>query len=98
MNFCVAILILKMEEKQQFLAYYYIKAYNNKHNIMLYYIKKGKMQLKHKNRSVQCTEKVLWLTKRVRSGLCSSVLEIFRWTMLHSQAYKLKLTATKSRH
>ena len=49
MNFCVAILILKMEEDTQHFQY-----------IMLYYFKKGKdtteTQIK---RFVQCTEKVL---------------------------------------
>ena len=48
MNFCVAILILKMEENNQHFRY-----------IMLYYFKKGKTQLKCKKRFVHCVETVL---------------------------------------
>ena len=85
LNFCVAILILKMEE-----------------SILVYYAsiisKKVKMQLKCKKRFVRCMEKVLWLTKRVESGLWSSILEMSVWTMLHGQVDQLKLIAIKSRH
>ena len=45
-NFCVAILILKMEENIHF------------HHIMLYYFK-CKKKLKCKKKVVQCMEKVL---------------------------------------
>ena len=74
MNFCVAILVLKMEENTQHFQY-----------IMLYYFKKGKNTTEthtHK-RFVQCMEKVLWLIEHVKSGLQSFVLEISCWTMLH---------------
>ena len=58
MNFCVDILILKREEKKQ-------------HFGILCFIKKGKNATeKHKKkRFVQCTEKVLSLIKRVKTGL-----------------------------
>ena len=59
-NFCVAILILKMEEKMQHFWH-----------IMLYYFRKVKMQLKCEKRFVHCMEKVLWLTEYVKSGLRS---------------------------
>ena len=71
MNFCIEILILKMEEyMQHFLAYY----------ALLFPEKKGKnasgMQ---KKRFLQCTEKVLWLIEHVKSGLQSFVLDISHW-------------------
>ena len=47
MNFYIAILILKMEEK------------SNIWHVTLYYFKKGKAQLKHKEKFMQCVEKVL---------------------------------------
>ena len=48
-NFCVTILILKMEEKKQHFQY-----------IMVYYFKKGKKkQLELKKTHVHCMEKVL---------------------------------------
>ena len=48
-NFCVAILILKMEEKKQHFQH-----------IVPYYFKKGKNATEmQKNRFVQCMEKVL---------------------------------------
>ena len=40
-------------------------------------------------------EKVLRLTERVKGGLRSSVVEISRWTMLHSWVDQLKLIAIK---
>ena len=47
-NFCVAIFILKMEEKKQHFQH-----------IMLYYFKKGKNATKMPKKFVQCIEKVL---------------------------------------
>ena len=47
-NFCVAILILKVEEKKQHFQH-----------IMLYYFKKGKNATETQKIFVQCTEKVL---------------------------------------
>ena len=38
------------------------------------------------------------VTVHVKSGLRSFVLEISRWTMLHSQVGQVKLIATKSRY
>ena len=87
-NFCVVISILKMEENMRYFQH-----------IMLFYFKKGKSTTEtHKKRFVQCMEKVLWLTERVKSGLWSFMLKISRWTMLDGQVDQLKLTAIKSRH
>ena len=55
MNFCVAILILKMEEHTKQFQY-----------IMLCYFKKGKNTTEY-NRLVQYMEKVLWLIECVKS-------------------------------
>ena len=65
-NFCVAILILNMEENT------------------LYYFKKGKNAIETHKGFVQCMEMVLWLIESVKSGLWNFVLEISRWTMVHS--------------
>ena len=86
MNFYVAILILKMEEKKQHFCH-----------IMLYYFKKGE-NATETQRFVQYMEKVLWLIERVKSGLWSFMLEISCWTMLHGRVDQLKLIAIKSRH
>ena len=86
MNFCVTILILKIEEK------------SNIFGILRFIIsRKVKMQLKHKKRFVQYMETVLWLIEHVKSGFQSFVLEISRWTMLRGQVDQLKLIAIKSR-
>ena len=71
-NFGVAILILKMEENKQHFWH-----------IMLYYLMKGKnaTAMRKKICAVHM-EKVLWLTKHVKSGLRSFVLEISRWMMM----------------
>ena len=55
-NFCVTILILKMEEKKHF------------QHIMLYYFKKGKNITEMQKEFVQCLEKVPRHTERVQSG------------------------------
>ena len=69
---------------------------------MLYYFKKGKdtpeMPKKKRKRSVQCTEKVLWLIECVKGGLRSFMLEISHQMMLHSQVDQLKLIAIKLKH
>ena len=66
---------------------------------MLYYLRKGKNSTeKAKKNVVWHIEKVLWLIKRAKSGLGSSVPEIFHWTMLHSQIDQSKLIGIKSRH
>ena len=72
MNFCVAILISKVEENIQHFWH-----------VMLYYFKKGKNTTE--TRCVQCKEKVLWLTDCIQSGLQSFVLKVSRWTMLHNR-------------
>ena len=56
-NFCIAILILKMEENMQHFGH-----------IMLYYFKKGKKEWKCRKQFVQCVEKVLLVISWVRSG------------------------------
>ena len=90
MNFCVAILILKMEEKKQ-------RFWHS----TLYYFKKGKntteTQKKKKKRYAQCMEKVLWLIEHVKSGLQSFLLEISCRMMLHGQVDQLKLIVIKSK-
>ena len=55
-------------------------------HIRLYYFEKGKNANETQKNLVQCPGKVLWLIERVRSGLWSFMLEISRWTMLHSQS------------
>ena len=71
-NFCVAILILNMEENTQHFWH-----------IMLSYFKKSKNATEtQKIRFMQYIGKVLWLIKCIKSGLQSSVLEISHWTML----------------
>ena len=84
MNFCVAILILKMKENMQHFQY-----------IMVYYFKKGKNTTQ--KRFVPCMEKVLWLIERVKSGLRSFMLEVSRWMVLHRLVDQLKLLLIKLR-
>ena len=68
-------------------------------HIMLYYFKKCKHATEmQRKKFVQCVEKVLRLIKHVKSGLRSFMLEISRWTMLHSQVDQLTLIVIKSRH
>ena len=87
-NFCVAILILKMEKNMQHFWH-----------IMLYYSKKGKNTTGMQNkRFVQCMEKALWLIKGNKSGLWSFVLEISCWRMLPNWRNQLKLIVIKSKH
>ena len=83
MNFCVVILILKMEENMQHFCH-----------ILLYYFKKGKnaAKMQKKDCMEKCMEKVLWLIERVKSGLQSFVLEISHWVILYSRG-QLKLIA-----
>ena len=69
-NFCIAILIVKMEENMQHFWH-----------IMLYYFMKGKNTTEMQRRFVQCVEKVLWLTDRTcqqwfakfRAGKCAMI-------------------------
>ena len=81
LNFCVAILILKMKEKKKHFQH-----------TMLYYFKKGKNTTKmQKKRFVQCMEKVLWVVKHVKSGFQSFMLEITCWMMLYGWVDQLKV-------
>ena len=68
MNFCTAILILKMEENVQ---HFWL--------IMLYYFKKDKTQLKCKKRFVQCMKNVLWLIEYGQRGLPSFLVLLTFW-------------------
>ena len=86
-NFCVAILILKMEEYEQ--PFWHI---------MLYYFKKGKNTTERKKQFVQCVENMLSLIERVKSGLRSFTLEISCWTMLHGGGDQVKLIEIIWRH
>ena len=87
MNFCVAVLILKMEENKQHLQH-----------IMLYYFKKGKntIEMQKKNTCAVYSEGAV--TDHVKSGVQSFVLEISRWSMLHSWGNQLTLMVIKYRH
>ena len=90
MNFCVAILILKMEiNKQHFW------------HIMFHHFKKGKNAPETQKKT--CTvygEGAVTdrLDKGVKSGLQSFILEISCWRMLHNQVDQLKLIELKLRH
>ena len=79
-NFCVAILILKMEEKKQHFRH-----------IVLYYFKKGKNTLKRKKKICALYGEGAVTDQTCQSGLRSFVLEISCWTMLHGQVDQLKL-------
>ena len=82
MNFCEAILIVKMRGKKlHFLAYF-----------ALFY------QLKCKKRFVQCMEKMLWLTEHFRSGLQFHAEDFSLDETFHGQVDQLKLIAIKWRH
>ena len=85
-NFCVAILILKMEENTQLFQH-----------IMLYYFKKGKSatEMQKKICAVYGDGAV---TECIKSGLQSLMLEIPRLTVLHGWVDQLKLIVIKSRH
>ena len=87
MNFCVAILILKMEEKKQHFWH-----------IMLYYSKKGKDTTKTQKKICAVYGEGAVTDECVKSGLRSFVLLISLWTMLHGCVGQLKLIAIKSRH
>ena len=76
-NFCVAILILNMEEKS-----------NSFDMLCLIISTKVKMQLKHKNRREMYGEGIV-TDQTWQSGLCSFVLEISCWTMLHGQVVEV---------
>ena len=75
MNFCVAFLILKMEENKW--HFWHI-------NIIMYIALLFQERWKHKKNG-QCMEKMLWLIEHVKSGLQTFLLEISYWTMPHSQ-------------
>ena len=71
MDFCVTILILKMEENKQHFWY-----------ILLCYFKKGKNAAENSKKIVQYMETVLWLIECIKSGLQSFMLEISPWMMM----------------
>ena len=88
MNFYAAILILKMEENAQHFQC-----------IMLHYFKEGKNTNEtHKKWFVRCVEKMLWLSKCVKRGFQSFMLEISHWMMLRGWVSQLKLIGIKIRH
>ena len=66
MNFCVAILILQMEEKRQHFGH-----------IIFCYFNKSKNTTKMQKWFVQCMKKnvLKWLVKLFTTGLCSMVRE-----------------------
>ena len=100
-NFCAAILILRMEEDTQHFWHIVIIS------------RKVKTWLKHKNSFVQCVEKVPWLIKCVKSGLwsfltywhfgqiilcCEAVLCIGRYLAASLASTHWKPIATESWH
>ena len=87
MNFCVAILILKMEEKKQHFQH-----------IILYYFKKGKNATE-----MQKEIYVVYGEGAVTDRTCQKWFAKFRardsrWMMLHGRVDQLKSIAIKSRH
>ena len=62
---------------------------------MSYYFKKGKNATEMQKSFVQFMENVLWVIKRVKSGLQSSVLEISQWTRLHHQVDQLEVDSSQ---
>ena len=86
MNFCIAILIFKMGKKKKI-------------DILCFIIsRKVKMKLKYKKISCAVYGEGAVTDEHVKSGLQSFMLEIFLWTMLHSQVDQLKFIAIKLRH
>ena len=85
-NFCVAILILKMEEKKQHFW-----------PIMLYF-KKGKNATEMQKKICAMYGEGAATDQTCQSGLQSFLPEISRWTMLHGRVDQLKVIAIKSRH
>lgn len=85
-NFCIVILLLKMEEKKQ-----------NFQHIMLYHFKKGNTTKMQKYICAVYGEDAT-TDRACQSSLWSFVLEISYWTMLHSWVYQLKLIVIKSRY
>ena len=68
-NFCAAILILKMEEDMQHFQ------------LLMLYFKRGKntTEMQKKKRFVQCMQQVLWLIECVKSGLWSFLVLLTSW-------------------
>ena len=86
MNFCVAILTLKMEEKSKifFISCFIIS-------------RKVRNATEMQNKFVECME-VWWLKKLIKSCLWSFVLEISHWTVLQSKVDQMKLITVKLRY
>ena len=84
MNFCVAILILKMEEKKQHFQH-----------IILYYFKKGKYATETHKKICAVYGEGAVTDQTCKSGLRSFVLEISCWMILHGRVDQLKLIAIK---
>ena len=88
MNFCVAILKLKMKEKMQHFQY-----------IMLSYFKEGKNATQTQKKICAVYGAGAVTDPSVKSDFRSFTLEISHWTMmLQGWADQLKLTAIKLRH
>ena len=87
MNFCVAILTLKMEENTQHFQH-----------IMHYYLKKGKNATEMQKRICAMYGEGAVTDRTCQSGLQSFLPEISHRMMLHSQVDQFKLIGIKSRH
>ena len=94
MNFCVAILILKMEEKRNILR---ILFFIISRTVKTQRQKVKKKKKKRQKRFVKCMEKMMWLIKHVKRGLQSFMLEISCCTMHLGQEYQLNVITIKSR-
>ena len=85
-NFCAAILILKMEENKQHFWH-----------IMLYYLKKGKNSTAMQKICAVYGEGAV-TDSMCQKRFAKFHAEISRWTMLCSRVDQLKLIEVKSRH
>ena len=86
MNFCVAVLILKMEEKQHFC------------HIRLYYLKNGKNTTETQQEIYAVYGEGAVTNEMYQKWFSKFGAGESLWTMFHGWANQLKLTAVKSRH
>ena len=87
MNFCVAILILKMEENMQHFWH-----------IMLYDVKKGKNATEMKKKIYAVYGEGAVTDQMCQKWFVKFHVEISCWMTLHGQVDQLKLIMIKSRH
>ena len=83
MNFCLAILILKIEEKKRF------------QHIMLYYFKKGKNSTETQKKICAVYGEGAVTDRMCQKWFAKFRVEISCWTMFQGQVDQLKLIAIK---